>query len=51
MTFGVAVKDESPRFVIPAEAGIQDLQDLLDPGLRRGDLGTFCMKGHPSRDT
>jgi hypothetical protein len=24
-------------FVIPAEAGIQTFQNVLDPGLRRGD--------------
>jgi hypothetical protein len=26
-----------PFSVIPAEAGIQSLQDVLDPGVRRGD--------------
>jgi hypothetical protein len=25
------------KFVIPAEAGIQFFQDILDPGFRRGD--------------
>jgi hypothetical protein len=29
-----------PLFVIPAEAGIQLFQDVLDPGFRRGD-GVF----------
>ena len=32
------VKSLKPLFcVIPAEAGIQENQGLLDPGLRRGD--------------
>jgi hypothetical protein len=43
LNFDAFVK--SPKtlfFVIPAEAGIQSFQALLDPGLRRGDgLGTF----------
>jgi hypothetical protein len=29
---------ESTRFVIPAKAGIQCFQTLLDPGLRRDDV-------------
>jgi hypothetical protein len=28
----------SIKFVIPAEAGIQLFQDVLDPGFRRGDF-------------
>jgi len=32
------VKNRKPAFyVIPAEAGIQDCQEILDPGFRRGD--------------
>jgi len=31
------------KFVIPAKAGIQFFQDVLDPGFRRGDAPkTFC---------
>jgi len=34
---------KTPFSVIPAETGIQEYQELLDPGFRRGDgLGTFC---------
>ena len=34
---------ELPFSVIPAKAGIQEQQTLLDPGFRRGDgLGDFC---------
>jgi len=32
------VKSRNPiKFVIPAKAGIQLFQDVLDPGFRRGD--------------
>jgi hypothetical protein len=31
------VRDAEPLIVIPAKAGIQSFQDLLDPGFRRGD--------------
>jgi len=31
------VRFEHLRAVIPAEAGIQSFQDVLDPGFRRGD--------------
>jgi hypothetical protein len=32
----------SAKFVIPAKAGIQLFQDVLDPGVRRGDgFGDF----------
>jgi hypothetical protein len=30
-------RDSETHAVIPAKAGIQDFQDLLDPGFRRGD--------------
>jgi len=34
-------------FVIPAKAGIQLFQDVLDPGFRRGDdLGYFLRDHH-----
>jgi len=29
-------------FVIPAEAGIQYFQEVLDPGLRRGDVQEYA---------
>jgi len=32
-----AVSLEMKFFVIPAKAGIQEKQDILDPGFRRGD--------------
>jgi len=51
-TFYESVKKDafvkSPKallFVIPAKAGIQEIQGILDPGFRRGDDG-----GHFLRD-
>jgi hypothetical protein len=39
---GLAKSPKLPIFVIPAKAGIQEYQLLLDPGVRRGDgLGDF----------
>jgi hypothetical protein len=39
---GLVKSPKLPIFVIPAKAGIQEYQLLLDPGLRRGDgLGDF----------
>jgi hypothetical protein len=36
------INHKMPFSVIPAEAGIQEYQELLDPGFRRGDgLGIF----------
>ena len=36
--FDHLVKGRKPiEFVIPAKAGIQSFQDVLDPGFRRGD--------------
>jgi len=34
---GLIKSRQIPFFVIPAEAGIQLFQDVLDPGFRRGD--------------
>jgi hypothetical protein len=40
---------KTPFSVIPAEAGIQECQQLLDPGFRRGDgLGDF-LRNHQER--
>jgi hypothetical protein len=37
----------SAKFVIPAKAGIQLFQDVLDPGVRRGDgFGDFLRSRH-----
>jgi len=39
---GLVKSRKSAIFVIAAEAAIQSFQDVMDPGLRRGDgLGTF----------
>jgi len=38
---------KTPFSVIPAEAGIQEYLELLDPGVRRGDgLGDLLRKRH-----
>jgi hypothetical protein len=34
---GLAKSSKPPFSVIPAEAGIQGFQEVLDPGFRRGD--------------
>jgi hypothetical protein len=34
---GLVRSQKTPFSVIPAEAGIQEYQELLDPGFRRGD--------------
>ena len=34
--------------VIPAEAGIQSFQDLLEPGSRRGDDSIDFLRNHQS---
>ncbi len=31
-----------PVYVIPADAGIQSFQKVLDPGFRRGDIMDWC---------
>jgi hypothetical protein len=36
----------SIKFVIPAEAGIQSFQDVLDPGFRRGDASRYFLRDH-----
>jgi len=36
----------SIEFVIPAEAGIQSFQDVLDPGFRRGDAPRDFLRDH-----
>jgi len=35
-----------PSFVIPAKAGIQFFQDVLDPGFRRGDAPRDFLRDH-----
>jgi hypothetical protein len=38
VTLTASQKNQKARFsVIPAEAGIQECQEVLDPGFRRGD--------------
>jgi hypothetical protein len=34
------------KFVIPAEAGIQLFQGVLDPGFRRGDASRDFLRNH-----
>jgi hypothetical protein len=36
----------SIEFVIPAKAGIQLFQDVLDPGFRRGDAPSDFLRDH-----
>jgi hypothetical protein len=36
----------SIKFVIPAKAGIQLFQDVLDPGFRRGDASRDFLRNH-----
>jgi len=36
----------SIKFVIPAKAGIQLFQDVLDPGFRRGDVPRDFLRDH-----
>jgi hypothetical protein len=36
----------SIKFVIPAKAGIQLFQDVLDPGFRRGDASRDFLRDH-----
>jgi len=40
VTEEITVEDESPSVAIPAQAGIEVFQDFLDPGVRRGELGS-----------
>ncbi|OGP97616.1 MAG: hypothetical protein A2Z51_10305 [Deltaproteobacteria bacterium RBG_19FT_COMBO_52_11] len=45
------VKSRNPiEFVIPAEAGIQLSQDVLDPGFRRGDDPGDFLRDHQHWD-
>jgi len=37
---------KSPFSVIPAKAGIQEYQGLLDPGFRRGDGSEDFLRKH-----
>jgi hypothetical protein len=37
---------KSIKFVIPAKAGIQLFQDVLDPGFRRGDALRDFLRAH-----
>jgi hypothetical protein len=39
------------EFVIPAKAGIQLFQDVLDPGFRRGDAPRDFLRDHQSLPT
>jgi hypothetical protein len=47
--FHALVKSQETRlFVIPAKAGIQGFQEVLDPGFRRGDgFGDFLRGRQP----
>jgi len=41
------VKSGNPiKFVIPAKAGIQSFQWVLDPGFRRGDASKDFLRNH-----
>jgi hypothetical protein len=45
--FNELVKNRnSITFVIPAKAGIQSFQDILDPGFRRGDASRDFLRDH-----
>jgi hypothetical protein len=47
MMFDELVKSRnSMEFVIPAKAGIQLFQDVLDPGFRRGDASGDFLRYH-----
>jgi len=43
---GFVKSRNSIEFVIPAKAGIQLLQKILDPGFRRGDASMDCLRDH-----
>jgi hypothetical protein len=46
-TYDELVKSRnSVEFVIPAKAGIQLFQDVLDPGFRRGDAPRDFLRDH-----
>jgi len=44
---GFVKSRNSIEFVIPAKAGIQLFQDVLDPGFRRGDDPRDFLRDHP----
>jgi hypothetical protein len=47
MNYDELVKSRnSKEFVIPAEAGIQLFQEVLDPGFRRGDASGDFLRDH-----
>ena len=47
MNFDVLVKKRnSIKIVIPAKAGIQLFEDVLDPGFRRGDASRDFLRVH-----
>ena len=47
INFDLFVKSRKPtEFVIPAKAGIQSFQDILDPGFRRGDDPIDLLRVH-----
>jgi len=43
---GIVKSRNSIKFVIPAKAGIQLFQDVLDPGFRRGDPSSDFLRDH-----
>jgi hypothetical protein len=43
---GFVKSQKTPFSVIPAKAGIQECQGLLDPGFRRGDGLEDFLRGH-----
>jgi len=43
---GLVKSRNSIKFVIPAKAGIQLFQDVLDPGFRRGDASRDFLRDH-----
>jgi hypothetical protein len=49
ITLDGLVKSQKPGFfVIPAKAGIQLFQHVLDPGFRRGDAPRDFLRDHHS---
>jgi hypothetical protein len=43
---GLVKSLKMPFSVIPAKAGIQLFQDVLDPGFRRGDASRYFLRVH-----
>jgi hypothetical protein len=50
MIDGLVKIQKVPFSVIPAKAGIQEKQGLLDPGLRRGDGSGYFLRTHHDWD-